>query len=212
MLLGMTCTCSYIIWSCVALSLSLHPLAICLLLSGVYLTFLSHLLISKSLLPCSCQEFDWFYKLYINVRSPVLSILYLCRLMLSPRLFLGFTSLCVCMCVWYIYCNISHRSISCSYISVTPSCMAFTITTVIHCLAKDYKSHDYRLPLTRLTTAVFSFIDSSVVCLRSVVCGVFLMKYLTHRSLERDKSCSPVGYKVCSICSLQCVIDCNIRF
>lgn len=144
-------------------------------LSVVHLSSLSHLLISKYLLPSSCQEFDWFL-----LGSPLQTVdahEIMCALVGSVSVSASMSVSSLRVCVIYIHHSISHRSISCSYFSVVMSCTAFAITTVIHRLAKDYKSHDYPPPLTLVTTTVFSFIDSSVVCLISVVCVVFLMKY-----------------------------------
>lgn len=161
-------------------TLYLYILLPFIFLSAVHLSFLSHLLISKYLLPSSWQEFDWFL-----LGSPLQTVAaheVVCALVGSVSVSASecFFSLCVWLCDIYSlqYTDQSlHRSISCSYFSAVMSCTAFVITTVIHRLAKDYKSHDYPPLLTLVTTTVFSFTDSSVVCLISVVCVVFLMKY-----------------------------------
>lgn len=174
-MLDMACICRHSL-----VTLYLYILLPFIFLSAVHLSFLSHLLISKYLLPSSWQEFDWFL-----LGSPLQTVAaheVVCALVGSVSVSASecFFSLCVWLCDIYSlqYTDQSlHRSISCSYFSVVMSCTAFVITTVIHRLAKDYKSHDYPPLLTLVTTTVFSFTDSSVVCLISVVCVVFLMKY-----------------------------------
>lgn len=90
-------------------TLYLYILLPFIFLSAVHLSFLSHLLISKYLLPSSWQEFDWFL-----LSSPLQTVAaheVVCALVGSVSVSASECFFPVCVVVWYIFTTI-HRSIT----------------------------------------------------------------------------------------------------
>ena len=122
-----------------------------------------------------------------------------------------FQSVCVCVCVCERESDIFtvillKRSISFSFITVPMSSMAFR--TICH----DNNNHSspcQRLQVPRFSppslTPSKSYTDT---CKRSSIYSFSLWKccylkffFFLIKSWTRNPSCSPVGYKLCSLCS-----------
>ena len=161
-----------LVWSTPLLSLSLHPFLICRVLidkTYPFLSFLVHLPSSPSLLPLfHCQSLPHFDSILfffcvglqidaLSASWPLLGIPHALSLPLPVCV-----CVCVCVCVWYIHCNTSRGSISCSFITVAMSSMAFR--TICH------DNNNQSSPCQRLQVPWFSLLSWTPIHAIRTVC------------------------------------------